>query len=73
MPNHEKPMLVKGDTWRTSRLAREIVDLNTGPDGVQSVKYRTKYGEYVCTESEFRLWIERCSAWPAGTQIDDVE
>ena len=70
MPDQERPMLNKGDTWRTSRLAREIVDLNTETDGVQSVKYRTKYGEYVCTESEFRFWIERWFAWPAGTLID---
>jgi hypothetical protein len=73
MPDQESPMLNKGDTWRTSRLARQIVDLNIGPDGVQNVRYRTEYGEYVCTESEFRFWIERWFAWAAETPIGGME
>ncbi len=71
MPDQERPALVKGDIWRTSRpgIAREIVDLDTGPDGIQRVRYRTRYGEFVCSEPEFRFWIERRSAWPSGTKI----
>jgi hypothetical protein len=74
MPDQE-PMLIKGDTWRINGtgFVREIVDLNTGPDGAQNVRYRTKYGEFVCSEREFRFWIERRFAWPAGTLIGDTE
>jgi hypothetical protein len=75
MPDQEKPILTKGDTWRTSRpgLAREIVDLSTGLDGAQCVRYRTRYGEFVCTEREFWFWIERRIARPFGTQIGGTE
>jgi hypothetical protein len=63
---HQEPILIKGDTWRTTQpaLVREILDLNAGPDGAQRVRYRTRDGEFVCSENEFRFWIERRFAWP---------
>jgi hypothetical protein len=75
MPTQEKPALAKGDIWRTSQpaVAREIVDLNPRTEGAQTVKYRTRYGEFECSESEFRFWIERRFAWPSGSLISSVE
>jgi hypothetical protein len=72
MHNQEKPMLVKGDAWRTTRpaLVREILGLNPGTDGAQCVRYRTRYGEFECSEHEFRFWIERrfASPGPVGAE-----
>jgi hypothetical protein len=75
MPDLEGPALAKGDTWRTSRpgLAREIVALETGPDDIRRIKYRTRAGEFVCSEREFRFWIERRFASPSGTKTDRRE
>jgi hypothetical protein len=75
MPHQEGPALIKGDTWCTSSsgTVREIVGHETGPDGERCVRYRTRYGEFVCREREFGFWIERRSATITGAKAGDPE
>ncbi len=74
MPDQESPALIKGDAWRTSRPGslREIVGNEAGPDGEERVRYRTRYGEFVCREREFRVWIERRFASSTRSEIGDA-
>jgi hypothetical protein len=72
MPDQERPALIKGDTWRTSRLssAREIVGHERGPDGEERIRYRSGYGEFVCSGREFRFWIERRFASSTRAEVE---
>ena len=75
MPNQDGPALIKGDTWRTSssEAAREIVGFEVGPDGERCVRYRTRYGEFVCREHEFRFWTERRFASVTSIKAGDAK
>ena len=70
MPDAERPVLIKGDIRPTSRpgLARQITDHEVGPDGEQRLRYRTRYGEFVCSEHAFPFWIERRLASPTSAK-----
>jgi hypothetical protein len=74
MPDQEGPALIKGDIWRTSRpgSAREIVGHEAGPDGERRIRYRTRSGEFICSEREFWFWIERRFASPTSAKIGDI-
>ncbi len=71
MPDQEGPALIKGDTWRTIRpgTAREIIGHEVDPGGERCVRYRTPHGEFVCSEREFRFWIERRFASPTRAKL----